>query len=108
MWGPSADDFGGWGDQTGSDGCYTVTGSNGHTTGSTTRTIVVTTTISSGGQTGVEVVTSIQTGTLVAAAVATGSSATPAATLSNAAEGRGPVNRMGAILAWAAGVLLAW
>jgi hypothetical protein len=67
----------------------------------------VTTTVSSGGQTGVEVVTSTQTGTLVAAAVAIGSSTTPAATLSNAAVGRGLVNRMGAVLVGAAAVVLA-
>ena len=104
MFGAGDSGFSDWGNKTGSNGCYTVTGSNGHTTGSTTRTVVLTSTVG----TSVETITTTQTGTLVAAAVATGSSATPAATSTSGAMGRGcEVNGVGGFVVVAAGMALA-
>ncbi|KAH8649409.1 hypothetical protein BGZ60DRAFT_199417 [Tricladium varicosporioides] len=99
---PFGDQMGmGWGGM-GGNGWYTVTGSDGHTSGFTTRTVFVTTTVSGLGATSVAIVTTTQTATLIAAAAVAGTT-TAAATTSktaNAAVGLGTrKNRIGALIA---------
>ena len=99
----------GWGGM-GGNGWYTVTGSDGFTSGFTTRTVVATTTASGAGGTSVATVTTTQTATLVAAAAASGTT-TAAATsskTSNAVAGLGiRTNGVGALIAAALGALIA-
>jgi hypothetical protein len=99
----------GWGGM-GGNGWYTVTGSDGHTSGLTTRTVVVTTTASGTGGTGVATITTTQTATLVAAAAAAGTTTATATSskTSNAAARLGiPMNGVGALIAAALGAVIA-